>query len=503
MCFLCDLTGKYLNISSLMGGGLMAVISKKTVTEYILKVAKYIPFVFPKWIVSLSNDYHEKNGEVSWGEREEKIKSISYFSGDFKWKAVTLSSVISRRDVRVIEEQLSKIKLNTTPEIFNKLSKTSIESHGCFSYTLGVFNINKDHHFDELGTLYLKGEIFSGVYISLFKSPSGFFVLTYYFFMNDVATNLVKNLDVSNLNCYREFVGFNFYKRKNRVIRYIDRRVQALELIKKNTLSVLEEAKCVVGYIGEKLGVTPTEFLTGVEFYKNQDVPYFQEGSIPQNQDDAHIYYVNSSIHNALHYSDDPCEQFYNAFHFEKDVFDFSYLLCKKEESFDNFDNYLKQYYGCYEKHLVFIPLYMIHKKVSQLVEKISDVVSTEKSSDLAKHHDIVYDCLSQTESIKKWLSEIEADYNYSAYGNYHKAISDIINRQRERINELLSSTKTFYALSENRVQVQNIKYSKRNSKFVFWLVMIQIVLAAMTIDFLKKGQWYSPLIEHIISLFK
>lgn len=481
----------------------MVIFSKKTVTEYILKIAKYIPFAFPKWIVTLSNDYYEKNGEISWGKHAGKIKSISYFSGDFKWKAVTLSSVISRRDVKVIEAQLSKIKLNTIPDNFNKLSKTSIENHGCFSHTLGVFNINKDNHFDELGNLYLKSEIFSGVYISLFKSPSGFFVLTYYFFMNDVATELVKDLDVSNLKCYQEFVGFNIYKRKNRAIRFIDRGTQANELIKANTLSVMEEAKCIVGYIGEKLGVTPKEFLTGVEFYKNQDVPYFQDGPIFKNPDDAHIYYVNNSIHNVMQYSDDPCEQFFNVFHLEKDVFDLSYLLCKKEESFDNFDNYLKQYYGCYEKHLVFIPLYIIHKKASQLIERLSDVVSTEKSSDLAKHHDVVYDCLSQTESIKKWLSEIESDYNHSSYSNYHKAISNIIETQRERINELLNSTKTFYALSENRVQVQNIKYSKRNSKFVFWLVMVQIVLAAMTIDFLKKGQWYSPLIEYILSLFK
>lgn len=481
----------------------MFFLSKKKVSNYILRFAKYTPFIFPKGIVFLSKDYHEGGADILWNTRCESIKSISYFSGDFKWKAVTLSSIISKDDVKKIEQRLQEIKINTMPEYFTNLSKTSIENNGCFTHGLGVFNVNKDQGFDELGNLYLKSDFFDSVFISLFKSPSGLFVLSYYFFMSDKATCFIKDVDVSNLMFYRELVGLNIYKRKNRAVKYVDRRTQSNDLIRHNAMAVVNEAKNIVGYIGEKLNVTPNDFLVGTEFYKNQDVPYFHDENTPRYTDETKLFYVDSSSYNTLNYSDDPSEQFFKVLSFEKDIFDFSYLLCKREELFDRYDNYLKKYYCCYENHLAFIPLYMIHKKISQLMENVSDVISVGKSSELAKHHDVVYDCLSQTESIKKWLCEIEDDYTCNTYEKYHKAMAGIIKNQRKRVDELLNSTKTFYTLSENRVQVENIKYSKRNSRLIFWLIIVQILLASMTIDFLKKGQWYSPVIEAVISFFR
>ncbi|HFK8704363.1 TPA: hypothetical protein ACG2OO_004491, partial [Escherichia coli] len=89
-------------------------------------------------------------------------------------------------------------------------------------------------------------------------------------------------------------------------------------------------------------------------------------------------------------------------------------------------------------------------------------------------------------------------DYKTSINNRYHESISSIIKKQNERVSELLELTKRFYTLSESRVQIENIKYSKKNSRLVLILVIVQIVLAAMTIDLDKKGQWYSPLVEYI-----
>ncbi|ENX4943383.1 hypothetical protein ACFPP1_004245, partial [Salmonella enterica] len=94
----------------------------------------------------------------------------------------------------------------------------------------------------------------------------------------------------------------------------------------------------------------------------------------------------------------------------------------------------------------------------------------------------------------------IEDDYKSSINNRYHESISSIIKRQKERVSELLELTKRFYTLSESRVQIENIKYSKNNSRLVLVLVIVQIVLAAMTIDLGKKDQWYSPIVEYIKS---
>ncbi|PQV83712.1 hypothetical protein CDT93_18235 [Cronobacter sakazakii] len=400
----------------------------------------------------------------------------------------------------VLEERLGNLRLDNFIGKHTQLSKTSIENYGCFSYDLGVFNINRSISYDSLGSLNVKNDFFLGVYVSLFKSPSGFFIITYYFFMSDKATDLIKDVDVSGFECFREFIGLNIYKRKNRALRTIDRRTQAMSYIEDNIQKVVDAAKDVIGLIGERIGVTPIEFIMSSEYYKDQDEPYFNDSYIPESPDGEEIYYIGFSKHNQLNYSDDPAEQFFKEPPFKKAIFDFSYLLCKRQDTFEQFDNYLQRYYQCYENHLVFLPLYMVHKKISQIIERVSNIISNEKSADLAKHHDIVYECLSQTEAMKKWLGEIEADYKYNSYEKYFKALENIIKTQKARVSELFVSTKTFYALSENRVQVENIKYSKRNSRLVFWLVIIQIFLAAMTIDLFKKEQWYSGLVNFIFS---
>ncbi|EHB3323951.1 hypothetical protein JXG70_004468, partial [Salmonella enterica subsp. enterica serovar Muenchen] len=105
----------------------MFILSQKTFTKYILKVAKYIPFVFPESVVFFSKDIDENNDDSIWKKRDEKFNSISYFSGAFKWKAITLSSIITKNEVSIIEEKISKLKINFVPKFFGKFSDTSIE----------------------------------------------------------------------------------------------------------------------------------------------------------------------------------------------------------------------------------------------------------------------------------------------------------------------------------------------------------------------------------------
>ncbi|ELQ6243881.1 hypothetical protein R2306_004044, partial [Cronobacter sakazakii] len=159
----------------------MVKISKRKATNIILRLAKHIPFLFPKGVVWFSKDFREGNAVKYSSENDRKIKKISYFSGDFKWKGITLSSVLTKKEVSVLEERLGNLRLDNFIGKHTQLSKTSIENYGCFSYDLGVFNINRSISYDSLGSLNVKNDFFLGVYVSLFKSPSGFFIITYYF----------------------------------------------------------------------------------------------------------------------------------------------------------------------------------------------------------------------------------------------------------------------------------------------------------------------------------
>ncbi|WP_000297798.1 hypothetical protein, partial [Salmonella enterica] len=53
-------------------------------------------------------------------------------------------------------------------------------------------------------------------------------------------------------------------------------------------------------------------------------------------------------------------------------------------------------------------PLHLIHREITRLISEISRLMTLDKRSDLAKYHDFVFECLSQTENIKKWLKKLK-----------------------------------------------------------------------------------------------
>ncbi|MFW5389280.1 hypothetical protein V1952_20585, partial [Yersinia sp. 2542 StPb PI] len=66
---------------------------------------------------------------------------------------------------------------------------------------------------------------------------------------------------------------------------------------------------------------------------------------------------------------------------------------------------------------------------------------------------------------------------------------------------ELKGTIKIFYSLSENRIQISNVRYNQIYSIVVFIFVLIQVVLAAMTIDWGKNNAWYSTIITWVKSI--
>lgn len=91
---------------------------KAKYTEIVLLLARYIPWVFPKWLRFMAKSYSRKEQESirHLYEKEDRIKSASLFDGSFKWKAISVVVKVEHDDLDSIRRWL---KSNASPGDYN------------------------------------------------------------------------------------------------------------------------------------------------------------------------------------------------------------------------------------------------------------------------------------------------------------------------------------------------------------------------------------------------
>ncbi|WP_234014624.1 hypothetical protein, partial [Cronobacter malonaticus] len=113
----------------------------------------------------------------------------------------------------------------------------------------------------------------------------------------------------------------------------------------------------------------------------------------------------------------------------------------------------------------------------------------------MSKLHEHLFFILHELQIITSWLKSLTVNLPFRLNSSYKINAKKRIDFMMSRVAELKETTGSIYALSENRIQVRNVKYNQRYSIIVFLFVIIQVLLAAMTIDWSKKNVWYSPFV--------
>ncbi|EDU0309075.1 hypothetical protein B1Q62_004662 [Salmonella enterica subsp. enterica serovar Godesberg] len=96
-----------------------------------------------------------------------------------------------------------------------------------------------------------------------------------------------------------------------------------------------------------------------------------------------------------------------------------------------------------------------------------------------------------RSKKIKSWLEAFSRKRNTK--------VNNLLKYQVEKCDELVRKTESLYHLSESRIQFDSIKYNKKNSKIIFWFVIIQIILAVLAIDIQKWKIWLNWVVNFFI----
>ena len=479
-------------------------INKRKVTTFILNMAVKFPFLFPKGIAFFAKS-HQPDGEYSKlvMDGAKKFECISCFDGDFSWKSISISMLLDDNDLYKFKKWINANKINgTSNDGHNRIVASSSFDNSLGWMNVGVIPINRKGFFSDFSTMYVSTDYFKFINLSLTRYSAGLSFVTFYITLNEEVTNLINKIPTPEVKDFFEFSHFNlFSKRNNPIIMHGYERAYE-SAIKNNMIDVNDASISLVMLILKEMGINKkiTDLFCVSDFCIEQFPPYFNN----KNKKTEGVYalfpfdrsYLNRSI------SDNDIDEFIFRDDIKINGIDMIYMRIfptALNQAMDFFHD--RSFYNAHT-HLSMAPIYLIYNKINKLSEKAGAINLYNTKKSIGVFHEDIFLISQEIKMIDVWLSKMKKHCFYYIPDEFHRETNNYLDNMTERVGELKLAINDSYALSENRVQVSNIKYNKLYSKIVFILVITQIILAAMTIDFLKVDAWYSPMIKYVMDFF-
>lgn len=461
---------------------------KAKYTEIVLLLARIIPWIFPKWLRFLAKNYSQKELESinHLYEKEEKIESVSLLDGIFKWKAISVVVKIDHNELNSIRCWLkyNASPGNYSPERDDANFKNKYDSSGGH-VNLGWIHFNNGKMFPSLIMLEEKTRFCDSCYVSLSKFSYGINYLSLYFFLKDSATEMVCDFDVSEIKRYYTFSSANPFSRQFRAIQHHDKRNLVEELINDN----INKVSCDVISITKKIlslwriKKNRKELSLIADIYRNVDEPYFIKVVDNKGEESNHVHVIrrNQNFFDEK-FSVDISEHFLIGNVVEKNNLDALLIKSKRLESFSEFNNFAINGLALYDSH-IFISMFIIVAKKQVEISKFANSALLKNSNKVEKNYDILFEATNNLELLRENILAIQQDIPRSCIKSYSDSAKNIAKYRINLADELKESIDRRLSGLNSEMQVQNLRFNRRYSWIVGLLIIIQIALAALTID--------------------
>lgn len=468
------------------------MLNKAKYTSFIMDLAIRFPCLFPKRIAFFSNEYNSNSSYIlDKKNKEPEIKTVSLLEGASHWRSISYSVLLDKSELDRLNIWRGKRSIH--PRFENGLTITSRNFDRDRGWiNVGYIRVNKDTFMDDLSSIYTIDDFFNGIYITLTKYSSGLSFLTFYIGVNDQATKLIKDVEVGKMDYFVELNSFNVFSKKNNGMTLLDYYNHSLDILRNNIRLVNDSALKMVQYLLNEMKISKNadDLFCTFDMFVNGEPPY--SNVVYKSEDDrATILFKKCDKFKNLEFSTNNDEEFYSADSGGLKGVDLIYLrscMVQTEEQFNEFRHRPRENV---KSHLSILPAYMIAKKIDGISSKINMANLHDKRNSMSKLHNKLFSISYDLNIMKSWLKSLAGEIKYNLPSGYHDNASKVIASQLRRVEDLKEITGSVYSLSENRIQISNVKYNQFYSAIVFVLVLLQIVLAAMTIDWSKKNVWY------------
>ncbi|WAG28178.1 hypothetical protein EEA47_17625 [Vibrio alginolyticus] len=462
-------------------------------SEFVLKafyqVVSKAPRLFNQRIRWASESYFEfeKNPNKS-----KELVTYSLLDANLKWKAKGVHFLIqlNAKDINKIKKWQKKRNRYTSQE-----NRIEIKPSSEFEYwaNFGVFVPKGEVRFSYIDKVEINfsSKLFHDCSVYFYSMSRGVIFLSLYLRCKDHVTALLKDIDVSDIKEKQIPLCFNPFSKHFGLKTYERPEGQSIKRLKLNLDQVHDESICFLKNVVRELGIKSKAldnavscmdfWLDAEENYlnlyckepdSNYSFSFKSRNTVLLKEMPSENEVVWGELHNGFK---SPFHSFYvKSLLKEKENLNFSYITkhCNLNDSHHilSFINYLHAYYKT------------IDSKHSKIMER--KLSSNKKYKSLYKLSYEISECKKTITSINKNCDEI---YLFRGVDDYLPVLKDELKRVSILLDKLDSDINHEKLMTNELIQSENLEYHKKYSKYVFALIIVQIVIGILTVNWVES----------------
>ncbi|MFG0547603.1 hypothetical protein ACF8FG_20675 [Pseudomonas sp. YQ_6] len=471
---------------------------KIKLTHWLLTFSSKFPWLVPSLLRFVGKDYGRQESETMRRIYLEENRTVtaSMFDGKISWKGISFISEIRREDLRRVHKWMSgQSRAAGNYSSYHEQGVKSKDLVGAGYNNLGYVSFDRPSMFS-VGTISISAALPKSCYITLLRLKNGACYISLYVDFSEDVNSRVFDVDVRHIKRYSIFQSFNPLSPKFALIESHDRRSVIEEYLYRKANEVVDEANQAVNTLLDVWGLKLKlhNFSTVADFFREGSGSYFCDSSSPQDEEsDAHVIIDRSKgrfLTSAL--SEDPTEEYIENY-IPKDLgVDAIYLKSQVSSEVEPFDRYDCKSIGVTDSYsfaLILVAIYSQFKRCTHEVSPVFISFNKKVERDLKR----LLDAELELNIVEERLSAVEDGLHWCEE-SFKKFIRGRISGIRSHVSSLRGSIEKRRNLNDGKLQVKNLIWMRRYSVMVFILVLVQIALSLLNVDWTDDGRSKNPI---------
>jgi len=455
----------------------------------IFKIIHVVPWIFPKRHRWLANHYLFEHVDRIRDSDSNLIKG-SLLAGDFTWKGISVLIPFDHKQLSTVTKWMEKRRTAMASSVPYSPPHRASSILGFQCYHLGFIPFNTFSDFYG-APLFLRSVYPKFCDVNTMYLPNGAAYLSLYIRLDDVATEIVKDVNVTHIRGEKRFLSLNPFNKSFGILSNGIKESAIEKLISKKATQVMRESLEVVDVLlrlwGKRLKsgtynvvadfVSHSWETTG---YFSPDRPHFEKGDTQVVIDPRRQYLITgrSSDLTGVMMERDAAE-----------AFGADAIFIKGEARLSEPDygfGYLSGLHYGIEEYAGLQYVLDVEKRLITSAAEVSEVFTKAKISSRKSLSLLV----SQSLSLNLIDERIDALKNSDRWfdGAYKEVFEKRVSNLEEKFSSLRRKIQKRRDQAHDEVQLAQLDWTKRNAWLLVALALIQIGIALVVVDWTESG---------------
>ena len=482
-------------------------------TDWVLSFAGKFPYLVSSRLKFMGEVHAEserpKNPETPENPEVRKLRAIEngissagLFADGVKWKGVSVVTSLNRNELKKIHKWMRGRDHSFSYSDWHDRSVSSTDLVNSGSNNHGFVS------FDQSGMLAVANisltvAIPTSCYVTTLRLQKGVTYLSLYIFLNDTATARVSNVDVRSVTPYKNFQSINPFSKRFSIVEHHSRYGVIEQLIFDNARSVMTEVNQAATALLQAWGIKRKveDFATTADFVWDGTGSYFVDlpPTMPSAKETSHVILTPTAGRFSYdQLSVDCTEQYINGHIPDKIGVGAIFLKSEDSSTAEKYHSYLRTAHSSTDYYTYFLNILEVEIQFRNCMRVASPIFFSHKKN-ARKNLSVLIESSLSLNLVEERLKALEAGISLSD-DKYWKTTQARINSVKAKISELKTDIEKRKELNNGELQLSNLVWIKRYSILVGILVVVQIALSLLNVDWSDTGKDKNPI---YINLFK